>query len=284
MIVELLPQGWRTALAEFLGGVREHLTVASPYIKTREAEWVCDRVAPSAAINLLTDVNSRSVEANVLDLAALRRFTSRPGTSVTNLPRLHAKVWVADASTAIVTSGNITKAGIDGNYEYGVLIRDPDAAAQIERDLRVCARLGSTLTDEAVARLEGVTDALRQGARQMEAHAPTEARRAFERLLREVEVEFVAKQVGTRSANAMFGEAILVALASGPLTTADLGKIVPELLPPELCDDTRELVINGDRFGKAWKHTLRNAQQQLKRQGIVEYSAAARIWRLAPGA
>jgi hypothetical protein len=37
---------------------------------------------------------------------------------------------------------------------------------------------------------------------------------------------------------------------------------------PDLCDDSVELVIHCERFGKAWKHHVRNAQQNLKRGGL----------------
>jgi hypothetical protein len=38
---------------------------------------------------------------------------------------------------------------------------------------------------------------------------------------------------------------------------------------PDLCDDAVELLINGQRFGKRWKHAVRNAQQYLKRSGKI---------------
>jgi hypothetical protein len=38
-------------------------------------------------------------------------------------------------------------------------------------------------------------------------------------------------------------------------------------------------VIDGQRFGKRWKHDVRNAQQYLKRQGIIVFDG--RKWQLA---
>lgn len=77
----------------------------------------------------------------------------------------------------------------------------------------------------------------------------------------------------------MFRSTLRVALAAGPLTTTELGNVVRTLIP-DLCDDTRDLVINGEHFGKQWKHTLRNAQQAMKRTGEVTYDTASRRWRL----
>lgn len=61
------------------------------------------------------------------------------------------------------------------------------------------------------------------------------------------------------------------------MTTAEIHPKVQALLP-ELCDDQRDLVIDGRHFGKLWKHHVRTAQQHLKRAGIVEYHNG--IWQL----
>ena len=62
------------------------------------------------------------------------------------------------------------------------------------------------------------------------------------------------------------------------MPTAELNVLVRNL-KPELCDDEVDRVINGQSFGKRWKHDIRNAQQQLKRQGQIVLEN--RKWRLA---
>jgi len=42
-----------------------------------------------------------------------------------------------------------------------------------------------------------------------------------------------------------------------------------EAIHPDLCDNSVDRVIDGKRFGKKWKHAVRTAQQQLKKQGLV---------------
>jgi hypothetical protein len=43
-----------------------------------------------------------------------------------------------------------------------------------------------------------------------------------------------------------------------------------QALHPDLCDDLVDRVIDGQHFGKKWKHAVRTAQQHLKRQGQIE--------------
>ena len=52
------------------------------------------------------------------------------------------------------------------------------------------------------------------------------------------------------------------------MSTRELHEKLKELLP-ELCDDRMELVINGQHFGKKWKHIVRNAQVFLRRKGAI---------------
>lgn len=47
------------------------------------------------------------------------------GGDVFPVRQLHAKLYVVDRKEAIITSANLTKGGIEGNYEAGVWLNDP---------------------------------------------------------------------------------------------------------------------------------------------------------------
>jgi hypothetical protein len=81
--------------------------------------------------------------------------------------------------------------------------------------------------------------------------------------------EFLRAQVGARSAHSLFADAILYLFSIRPMSTPELHRKLKELLP-ELCDDTKDLVINGQHFGKKWKHTVRTAQVFLRRKGAIQ--------------
>jgi hypothetical protein len=48
---------------------------------------------------------------------------------------------------------------------------------------------------------------------------------------------------------------------------------------PDICDDTLDRVIDGQHFGKLWKHRVRTAQAHLKEKGLIEYDPARRVWK-----
>jgi hypothetical protein len=82
-----------------------------------------------------------------------------------------------------------------------------------------------------------------------------------------------------KTINAIFSDTILYLLKKkGPLTTAELHPLI-QSIHPDICDDSIDRVINGQHFGKKWKHQVRSAQQFLKRQGLI-YRDKNNKWRL----
>lgn len=175
-----------------------------------------------------------------------------------------------DDQTAVVVSANLTPGGLDSNYEYGVGIREPSTIRRIRRDLEDYARVGNVLSPGALAGLARIGRELSDEFLRLQRAASAVFRRRFSNQLRAANYEFLRAQVGSRSANSLFAEALVYILSKGPLSARALHPSVQRLLP-DLCDDSIELTINGERFGKRWKHEVRNAQQFLKRKGIIAF-------------
>lgn len=266
----------RNGVREVLNAVDKELVIASPYIKTSEAEWVCDELYKrnsklTVQLHVLTDVRSANVLSGSLDIKALNVFTERiPNSVVINLPRLHAKVYVADHNCALVTSANLTPSGMDLNFEYGVEFRDARLVENVRRDLDSYSRIGNILSGNTLRELENVADELSAELKKVQNSATTEIKRRFSQKLRAANYQFLRAQVGKRSAHSLFSEAILYILARAEMPTTELHPRIQKLLP-DLCDDSVELVIDGQYFGKRWKHAVRNAQQYLKRTGQIVF-------------
>jgi hypothetical protein len=216
-----------------------------------------------------------------LDPAALLVFAEADEEArVVNLPRLHAKVYIADSRVAAVTSANLTRGGLLENYEYGVLVNSESVVTGIRKDIEDYARLGNALSKPTLAEFETVALDLRSAYRAACSVSSGSAGRRFRRILRRTHESVLRAQVGKRSPTSLFGEAIrYVLLAQGPLATREMHPEIQRLLP-DLCDDEQELVINGQHFGKRWKHNVRNAQQALKSRGEIELWKGR--WRLCP--
>lgn len=279
--VQLLSHSWRERVHHLALNADRSFLLAAPFIKEREARGIADLAAPAAkaggmSLVVLTDLRPDSVLNDSLDIAALGVFAREFRRSqVFSVPRLHAKVYIADTSRAIVGSANLTPSALDQNREYGVQIDDAALVRQIEEDMWRFARLGSTIEPGTLNQLQEIAVEARTEYKALQRSASAKLRRRFSTMLRRAHRSFVATQVGSRSANAVFSEAILYLLAEGPSPTRELQPRV-QILLPDLCDDSAELVINGESFGKKWKHYVRNAQQSLKRAGRIRLDG--KLW------
>ena len=279
-MVQLLGQGWRNDLANVASTASESLIIVAPYIKDSEAAWLCDLFHPGIEVITLANVDAEAVSVSALDLTALRRLAqASPLAKVVALSNLHEKVFVADEEAAIITSGNLTKSGLNSNLEYGVLLRETLVVQAVRKDMLSFARLGSQVPADAISALVPLEVELRQARARVTSSATPATKKKFATVMREARPALASFQVGNRSAHAVFGDAIQFILGRGPQTTKEIEQEVRQLLPA-LCDDDEYFFIKGERYGKTWKRRLRHAQQHLKRKGVLRYSSNTRTWSL----
>ncbi len=277
-MVQLINRGWRNSLAEIAEAAEESLLVAAPYVKEDEALWLCGLLRQDIKVLTLARMELQAISSSALDMEALLRLARvSPSSQLIALPNLHAKVFVADEKAAIVTSGNLTRSGLDTNIEYGMVFREQTLVRRVREDMLDFARLGSVVNPDTITALLPLQTTMREAEAEVVRSVPLEAKRRFDEIMWHAKPAFASMQVGNRSANAIFGETVKLALAEGPQPTAAIHERIRQMLP-DFCDDTEDRVINGVHFGKKWKHNVRNAQQYLKRQHIIAYDEHNRVW------
>ena len=282
---------WSSTFDEFAGSIRESAIIAAPYITRQPIERLTEKLRSrrrSVRVDLLTNLHPDSSIDGSLDISALVWLCEQvPGTTVRHLRYLHAKAYVADEHTAIVTSANLTNGGLCRNRELGVAITDPDGVRDIADDLREYGNLGVLVPADDLAELEAMAHQARVSQATINNAVPISVKAVHnairddmnERLvkLRTAGEKFASDPNG--SITSQFAEAVLSVLRThGPMPTSQLSSLVKNL-KPELCDDEVDRVIGDRIFGKRWKNDIRNAQQQLKRDGSIVLEN--RKWHLA---
>ena len=274
--VELLRSPWKSHLSDLLSIPQEFLLFASPFITLPVAQWIGEYLARNTAIQqvrilCLTNLRVQSVLAGSLELEGLAQLgRAFPNFATIHLPGLHAKVYIADRKSAIVTSGNLTHGGLKGNCEYGVAIRIPKLVGEIRQDFEGYARLGAPLSVDEITDFAKELEGLRTEFQARERQAIRTAGAAFKRKLRNAQDRVLRFRAKGKSNQAIFCDTIEYLLAKGPLRTTDLHPFIQQV-HPDLCDDSVDRVIDGLNFGKKWKHHVRTAQQALKREGRISY-------------
>lgn len=286
-MVKLVRTPWGEEFQSLVRRTRKSLVLASPYVGGEPCAMVADvarrqaRAKPLSLL-LLTNLSSDALLSGAVDPAAIADLVDAfRHAEVRVLASLHAKVYVADEREAIVTSGNMTAAGLWRNLEYGVAFSDVDLVRSIRRDILSYAQLGTRVDAARLRLLAEACAEVRETKGAAESTMRRSLRQAFEGRLAELEVDVLRARTAGRSAHAMFADAIMYLLSERPMRTAELHPLIQQI-HPDLCDDSVHRVIDGEHYGKKWKHAVRTAQQFLKRRGLIEL--AGERWRLVPGA
>ncbi len=270
----VLQRNWKSHLAELLHNARTEILISSPYITRLGTDFISENVSSSVCVNgspnILTDLSPLNICQGSIDPAALRSLVSEmPNTLMWHLPRLHAKVYIADRNRAIVTSGNLTAGGLALNYEYGMETSHTPTVQLIHHDITAYANLGANITNEQLATYCEIADQVRIAFRKQQTSVTRSIRQEFARALRGAEDELVRLRLIGGAVHTVFAKTILYLLSRhGPMATERLNSMV-EMIHPDLCDNTIDRVIDGKRFGKKWKHAVRTAQQNLKKRGLI---------------
>ncbi len=94
--------------------------VVTPWIKNGALQYILGQNR-HVYYRVLTVGNLRDFLNGSSDIAAIE-WLLQVGADIRLVDNLHAKVYIADHTTAIVTSANLTQSGLEENLEVGVLI------------------------------------------------------------------------------------------------------------------------------------------------------------------
>src|SRR5258708_1000663 len=127
-MVSLLPK-LSTRLPDLVRAVQRDLLIVSPYVGPDGTELILQNlsadVRTKGSLHFLTDLSPLNICQSSTDPSAILSLSRGfQASTVVHLPRVHAKVFVADNVAAIITSANLTRGGLSRNYEYGVEVHD----------------------------------------------------------------------------------------------------------------------------------------------------------------
>lgn len=272
--MKLIISPWKNKFIEVISKTQKELFVSSPFINTTGIKILSDTIKEKKSIELsiitnltLSTIVNRLTEPSAL-LELYKQFNE---VKVSSLGRLHAKVYLIDNEKGIITSANLTDGGLVHNFEYGVLIEDRNIVRNIKEDMLKYYSLGNILDKdllekvcqevEKIEKIKNKTENIIKNTKIAQLLRKTTDSLNFELLKNRIK--------GGRTINAIFSETILYLLKKkGHLTTREMHPLI-QAIHPDICDDTIDRVINGQHFGKKWKHLVRNAQQSLKKKGVI---------------
>ncbi|ODS43020.1 MAG: hypothetical protein MSIBF_07200 [Candidatus Altiarchaeales archaeon IMC4] len=271
---ELLASPWKNEFVDVLKETEEHLFISSPFINVGGIKTLSTAVSKgNLDLTLLTSLTVRNIQNNITDpQAVLDLYDIFGKVSLSSLGRLHAKVYIVDEKIAVITSANLTNGGLLNNFEYGVMIKNEKIVKAIKNDLQKYFNLGNVFPFETLQEIaKEASELIKIETNFREDTKNTKLSKLLNKRAEDLDYEILKNRVSEgRTINSIFAETILYLLEKkGTLTTQELHPMIQDI-HPDICDDSIDRIINGQHFGKRWKHFVRNAQQSLKNGGLIE--------------
>lgn len=275
MQYKLLVSPWKNEFINALANVKKELVISSPFIDMRGTKILSDAVSArkSVAISLVTNLTTQNIVNGFTDPSALLELHKQfAKVQISSLGRLHAKVYLIDDQIAIVTSANLTGGGLLNNFEYGVLIEEKNVIFNIKEDISKYYSLGNIFDRDTLEKInEETTKISRIKNKAQQTIKGTKLAQLLRISTDNLNFELLRNRIkGGKTINAIFSDTILYLLKKkGPLSTEEMHPLI-QAIHPDICDDSIDRVIDGQHFGKKWKHLVRNAQQALKKNRLIK--------------
>lgn len=256
-------------LKPILREAESRLFIATPFIKDYGVEIILKNTKQVKKLKILTNLDLTNISSEAFDIEALLRLWNRFDVSIASLRKLHAKVYIADNRVAFLTSANLTRGGLLENYEYGVILRDTPIVTVILEDMNKYFNLGNIFDRETIGDIKDDVKEIKDLQQKIEKSSKLGKLNSLLKQKEEnLQTKVLRNRIRGKTINAIFAETIGYLLKTrGPLSTAELHPLIQNI-HPDICDDTIDRVIDGQHFGKKWKHLVRDAQQYLKRKNI----------------
>jgi len=156
MDFRLIDSDWKRLLMQEIANARHEIRIISPFIKGVAAKDFLGRRRIRPLV--ITRFNLGDFYQGVSDIEALK-FLLKRGGDIKGVRNLHAKAYIFDDRCAVVTSANLTSAGITRNQELGFVTHEPSLIAICKEYFnRLWNAAGDPITSETVQAWEAKLD------------------------------------------------------------------------------------------------------------------------------
>ncbi len=274
MQYKFLLSPWKNEFINIISETKKELFVSSPFINIMGVRILSDaiRIKSSIEISIVTNLTTRNIINEITEPSALLELYKQfAQVKISSLGRLHAKVYLIDNKIGIITSANLTSGGLVNNFEYGVLIDDKNIISAIKEDMLKYYSLGNILDRDLIEKINEESNKIyRIRNRTQNVIKNTKLAQLLRKSTDSLDFELLKNRIKEgKTINAIFSDTILYLLKKkDALSTEEIHPLI-QTMHPDICDDSIDRMINGQHFGKRWKHLIRDAQQALKKRGLI---------------
>ena len=273
MKYKFLSFSWKDEFIDILSRTKKELFMSSPFINVSGVKILSNSIHTKSSINifLLTNLTTQNIINKSNEPSALLELYKQfDQVRISSLGKLHAKVYIVDNEIGIITSANLTSGGLINNFEYGILIDDKNVISTIKEDMLKYYSLGNIFDKNLLEKINKESEKLYKIKYETDnLIKDTKLAQLLKEATWTIDSELLKNRIKSRTINAIFSDTIIYILKKrGSLSTIKLNPLI-QSIHPDICDDSIDRVIEGQHFGKKWKHLARSAQQSLKGKGLI---------------
>ncbi len=274
MQYKFLISPWKNEFIDTISKTKEELLISSPFVDVNGVNILSKSLQTESDIKItpITNLTTQNIVNRITEpKALLKLYKQFKRVKISSLGRLHAKVYLIDDKMCIITSANLTNGGLVNNFEYGVLIDDGTVCSAVKEDMLKYYSLGNILDEDLLEKVSEEADKLYENRNKIDNFTKnTKLGKLLKKNTATIDVELLKNRIKEgKTINAIFSDTILFLLKKkGALSTEEIHPLI-QTMHPDICDDSIDRVIDGQHFGKKWKHLVRDAQQSLKKKGLI---------------
>ena len=270
-MIEELHKNWHINLGSIIKESKENIFISSPFVTQNGVDFITkhlsDEFKENGKFTFLTNLSPSNIIQGSNNPNIFKNLSNEiRNLNIWHLPKLHAKVYIADYNKSIVTSGNLTNGGLFTNFEYGIQVNNNEKTKRIYKDINQYCQLGSLIDFQTLDSLVNISSKIIKSVTKRDNSISKE----ISNLLESAQKELIKDRLNVGAIHNVFSKSILYILErnSAGLRTEHIHLEIQEI-HPDLCDDSIDRIIEGKSFGKKWKHAVRTSQQHLKKNGLI---------------
>lgn len=159
--MKIIKTPWKEEFISLVESSEQSIKICSPFVKFKVVEELYKHKNENTQFSLVTNFNLENFHKNVSDLGAMRYILDKNG-EIKNYQRLHAKFYIFDNKSIIITSANLTEGGLTKNFEYGIFSDEKDIVNKVCEDFKyVCSSdLSGKINIMAVNKIKDILDTI----------------------------------------------------------------------------------------------------------------------------
>ncbi|MDI3534354.1 MAG: hypothetical protein PWQ82_719 [Thermosediminibacterales bacterium] len=162
-MIEIINKPWENKFLQYVFETKNSIKICSPFVKYKVLKKIFKYKSKKVNFDLITNFNIAHFYKRASDLEAMRYILEKNGR-IKNYQNLHAKIYIFDERSVVITSANLTNSGLTKNYEYGILSDEPNLVKKVceDFDLIYQSELSGEITNEIIETIDRILNNIPQ--------------------------------------------------------------------------------------------------------------------------